>query len=284
MQLKSKDAQKDIPFCGNSVVIEHNNGWSTIYCHLKKDSINVKVGDFAKEGGKIAEIGLSGKTNFPHLYFSVLHNKNYFDPFSGLELTDNSIKEKYEPLWSPTTLENLEYQKIIVSNIGVSDKKLSMEQVKNGNYEKTEILNNIQSIYLHVYGFHFNKGDFIKISLTDPDQKKILTDSIKVTSDEMENLFNFEKKREGAAWKPGIYNAKISVISPALSLVYEYNFNFEIKEPKKPVDEEALRKKKLHKKLMLKKKEVMILKKLYDENRLPKQFKNRKKLIDRLKK
>jgi hypothetical protein len=31
--------------CGNGVVIAHDQGWETQYCHLKQGSISVKVGD-----------------------------------------------------------------------------------------------------------------------------------------------------------------------------------------------------------------------------------------------
>ena len=38
------DAVKDVE-CGNGVLIEHDDGWSTQYCHMKKGSIRVREGD-----------------------------------------------------------------------------------------------------------------------------------------------------------------------------------------------------------------------------------------------
>lgn len=57
--------------CGNAVFINHGSGLYTLYCHLKKDSISVSVGQKVSAGQKIAEIGHSGLTEFPHLHFGV---------------------------------------------------------------------------------------------------------------------------------------------------------------------------------------------------------------------
>ena len=52
--------------CGNGVVIAHDQGWETQYCHLKQGSISVKVGDTVQVGDVLGKIGLSGRTQFPH--------------------------------------------------------------------------------------------------------------------------------------------------------------------------------------------------------------------------
>ncbi|WP_120496507.1 M23 family metallopeptidase [Kiloniella sp. EL199] len=80
--LKGNDAVKQREI-GNGVIIEHANGWETTYAHLKKGSVTVSPGDKVNSGDIIGIIGLSGKTEFPHLHFQVSHNKELKDPFTG---------------------------------------------------------------------------------------------------------------------------------------------------------------------------------------------------------
>ena len=77
--------------CGNGVVIAQDQSWETQYCHLKQGSISVKVGDAVPVGNVLGKIGLSGRTQFPHVHISVCHNGTRIDPFapSG-RLTCNS--------------------------------------------------------------------------------------------------------------------------------------------------------------------------------------------------
>jgi len=56
---------------GNFVKIDHQNGYITIYAHLKKNSIKVKKGDDVKKGDIIAETDNSGDSTGPHLHFEV---------------------------------------------------------------------------------------------------------------------------------------------------------------------------------------------------------------------
>lgn len=54
---------------GNLVVIEHGQGYSTIYAHNKK--IFVKAGHVVKRGDLIATIGSTGISTGPHLHYEI---------------------------------------------------------------------------------------------------------------------------------------------------------------------------------------------------------------------
>ncbi len=271
-----RDNDKDTPFCGNFVLIEHNNGWKTAYCHLKKDSITVKPGDFTPQGKQIGEMGLSGQTGFPHLYFAVLHHKSYFDPFSGQELTGKSEKKEYKPFWSVSAAEKLKYRDVIITNTGISIEDPTLYSIRQGKYEKIEIMNEEPEIFIWVHGFHFKKNDLIKITLQNPDQKIILDDFTRINSDQMEGLISFKKPKEDKTWLPGVYTGKIKYIKPDLKLLYEYDLSFEIKKPPEPVEEEEIRRQERLEKLRMKKRKIIIFHKLKQEDKLPDSYKENK--------
>ena len=57
--------------CGNGVVLTHEGGIETQYCHMKRGSIRVKTGQEVKAGDVLGEVGLSGLTQFPHVHFEI---------------------------------------------------------------------------------------------------------------------------------------------------------------------------------------------------------------------
>src|SRR5215475_8889255 len=76
------DAVKDRE-AGNSVIIDHGDGWETQYGHLRKGSISVKPGDSVTASQPIALIGLSGNTEFTHVHFEIRHDGTPVDPYTG---------------------------------------------------------------------------------------------------------------------------------------------------------------------------------------------------------
>jgi len=56
---------------GNCVVINHNNGLYSLLAHLKKDSIQVVVGQWVEKGALIGSCGNSGRSPEPHLHFQI---------------------------------------------------------------------------------------------------------------------------------------------------------------------------------------------------------------------
>ena len=54
---------------GNHIIIQHADGSTAMYWHLKKDGVLVTVGDTVKQGQHIGYSGNTGYTAFPHLHF-----------------------------------------------------------------------------------------------------------------------------------------------------------------------------------------------------------------------
>lgn len=67
--------------CGNGVVIDHGDGWQTQLCHLRQGSVLVRSGDAVRAGQPLGQIGLSGRTEFPHLHLTLRHESRNIDPF-----------------------------------------------------------------------------------------------------------------------------------------------------------------------------------------------------------
>lgn len=54
---------------GNTVVIDHGNGWQSLYAHM--DSLNVACGSYVYQGDVIGAMGTTGNSSGPHLHFEL---------------------------------------------------------------------------------------------------------------------------------------------------------------------------------------------------------------------
>ncbi|MBM7609480.1 murein DD-endopeptidase MepM/ murein hydrolase activator NlpD [Lysinibacillus composti] len=67
---------------GNKIVINHNNGYETVYAHLSQ--IDVSVGQVVPQGSVIGIMGTTGNSTGIHLHFEVHKNGSYVNPLSLL--------------------------------------------------------------------------------------------------------------------------------------------------------------------------------------------------------
>lgn len=63
---------------GKYVIVEHENGYSTLYAHCSK--VTVSSGAAVKKGGKLAEAGQTGLATGPHCHFELHRDSNYLNP------------------------------------------------------------------------------------------------------------------------------------------------------------------------------------------------------------
>jgi murein DD-endopeptidase MepM/ murein hydrolase activator NlpD len=98
--------------CGNGVVVAHEGGWTTQYCHLQRGSVAVRTGERVIAGQKLGRIGMSGMAAFPHVHFQVARSAGIVDPFSGPTTQTQPPKRcaaAADALWTPGALSMLGY-------------------------------------------------------------------------------------------------------------------------------------------------------------------------------
>jgi len=67
---------------GNYVIIDHGNGYKTLYAHLNK--IYVNVGDNLSQGQALGQMGSTGRSTGTHLHFEIIKTGTKLNPLTLL--------------------------------------------------------------------------------------------------------------------------------------------------------------------------------------------------------
>lgn len=63
---------------GKTVIIDHQNGYMSLYSHLKR--IMTKAGRFVRQRDIIGKVGKTGRATGPHLHFEIRYNEKLVNP------------------------------------------------------------------------------------------------------------------------------------------------------------------------------------------------------------
>lgn len=221
----------------NYVVIQHANGWQTVYYHLKKGTVTSKaIGAAIDKGEIIGYVGSSGNSTGVHLHFGVLDESgNVVDPYKGsCNTISQNIWKTQPPYWRRSV------HKIMVTTVPtVYPECPNPEQV-----------NEMPTIPLGLNGYFFGffsdipAGDTIFLKILKPDNSVWQNYYYVYPSPYIFAyaywIWYFDLSQPKGTWKwkvtyNGITNAYNFTVTDPISLTGEMNVNKNEADPNAPV-------------------------------------------------
>ncbi len=190
--------------CGNGVVIDHGDGWETQYCHMAKGSVLVSTGDQIERGTALGQIGLSGRTQFPHLHLSLRKDGEVVDPFRP---EGGCGAQGASALW----IDPLSYQPGGLLAAGLSVTVPEYDVVKAGTAAITQVAPDAPSLVAWGYGYGARPGDVVRLTIIGPGGETLFQHEAQLEKAQAQ-YFRAAGKRARARWQGGDYTARAELL------------------------------------------------------------------------
>ena len=195
--------------CGNGVLVDHADGWSTQYCHLRKGSVTVKAGQEVAVGDVLGEIGLSGKTEFPHLHLTLRRGETVIDPFTSDAMgADCALPDR--SLWSEAS--GITYMPGGIMSAGMQMAIPDYDEVKRTSPHLARMTPQAPALVFWAHFFGVSKGDVLETKLTGPDGTVIAEKQFVMDRPRATQFRAIGRKKRGQGWAPGIYDGVARLI------------------------------------------------------------------------
>lgn len=190
--------------CGNGVVLRHADGWETQYCHMKQGSVRVQKGDRVEAGAQLGEVGLSGKTQFPHLHLSLRQNGEIVDPFApqGIDGCDRDT-DRNATLWA----DPLPYQPGGFLGSGFNTAVPEFRTIQSGDAAFARLSPTSQGLVFWAYAYGGRRADRIRLSITGP-TGLFSVHEITLERDQAQFFRASGKRLRNKAWPQGTYKGQ----------------------------------------------------------------------------
>ena len=196
--------------CGNGVMLEHEGGWRTQYCHMAKGSVRVKPGDQIATGQPIGLVGLSGDTEFFHLHFTVRYRGKAVDPFAYG--APENVCSGGRSLWAASLGEQMQYRPREIIDYGFAGIPPTMELIESGEIGKHPVTSASDALVAYVRAIGLQAGDQQSLAVQGPGGVAVSTNNLPALDrDKAQYLVIAGKKRREAAWPAGRYSATYRV-------------------------------------------------------------------------
>ncbi|QYX57696.1 M23 family metallopeptidase [Roseovarius sp. SCSIO 43702] len=184
--------------CGNGVLIEHDDGWTSQYCHMARGSIAVREGQRVEAGTTLGHIGLSGRTQFPHLHLTLRHEGRVVDPFDP-DGESTCATPSTETLWQ----DDVAYTPGGLLSVGFSDSVPGFDAIRAGQADEP-ISPETPALVFWAFAFGGHAGDVLRLDLVGPEGDIIRHDA-RLEKDQAQFFRAAGRKLRGASWPSGAY-------------------------------------------------------------------------------
>jgi len=212
------EAQIEGTECGNGIVIDHGGGWVTQSCHLRNGSVAVSPGQRVAVGEPIAQVGMSGKAEFPHLHLGVRYQGRLVDPYMGQE-PSASCGGDVQPLWSAAAQAALAYQPSGVVNAGFTSVTPTLRNIETGEIRRHGPGSNTNLI-MYVRFFGLQHGDQQRFHILNPNDAIVAEIATAPAEKSKAQWMQFVGRRmPGQGWPPGVYRGRFELVRDGVVVV-----------------------------------------------------------------
>ena len=195
--------------CGNGVVIDHDGGWQTQYCHLRQGSIIVRPGEAVATGATLGAVGMSGWAEFPHVHLAVRHNGVELDPFTGLP-GGSACGQPGTPLWHPDL--GMTYQQAALYNAGFSAGPPDILRIRAGQPSGNPLMPQSPALVLWVEILGVTQGDLVRFRIIGPNTATLLAEEQRIDKTQARRYIFMGKRRTAQSWPAGEYRGQVTLI------------------------------------------------------------------------
>ncbi|WP_232222834.1 M23 family metallopeptidase [Sulfitobacter guttiformis] len=183
--------------CGNGVVIRHEGGWETQYCHLRQGSITVVQDQNVEVGTVLGQVGMSGRAEFPHVHLSVRRDGAVIDPFDpDGNITCNTVET--ETLWANVP----PYRPGGIVTVGTSATIPEFEDIRANTVLPPDA--NSDALVIYAFLFGTRESDIISLALSGPEGTVIKRDVL-LKRNQAQSFRAIGKKLRSDRWPAGTY-------------------------------------------------------------------------------
>ncbi|MEX0371214.1 MAG: M23 family metallopeptidase [Tateyamaria sp.] len=185
--------------CGNGVVVDHGDGWTTQYCHLKQGSVQVRTGDKVQTGTVLGQVGLSGRTQFPHMHMTVRKDADAIDPFDPDGVIQCDAPSDVT-LWQDAPV----YQPGGVIAVGFADAIPDFDAIKDGTAGALRLPGDAPALVVFGYAFGSKSGDQMQLRIDGP-EGTVINETVSLDRTQAQLFRAVGKRRTTDVWATGTY-------------------------------------------------------------------------------
>ncbi|MEL7090432.1 MAG: M23 family metallopeptidase [Pseudomonadota bacterium] len=193
--------------CGNAIRIDHGGGWQTLYCHLKKGSIQVGHDQRVNAGQPIGQIGLSGLTNVPHLHLTVLKDGQAVDPFLPAKTSTTCGTADGPGLWA----SEIPYDRTGFQTIGYTDGAPDLTGADTGTARRATI-RDTDPMVLYALAFLAAPGDTLRFWSTGPNGREMFRSDVTLDDPKRTALRFVGRRAPSGGWAAGLHRGYVQIL------------------------------------------------------------------------
>ncbi len=197
--------------CGNGLVLDHGQGWETQYCHMRRGSVVVQKGDTVNRGQKLGLVGISGRTQFPHVHLSVRLGGQVVDPFVGLG-REKDCGPGPAPLWRSGALAALTGESTALYNAGFAVGAPKPGTARSGLLAAARLPGDAPALVLWVDMFWARKGDVLHFRITAPGGRHFIEKTVVLKKTQARRFTFVGRKRKSRRWPLGVYRGEVRLL------------------------------------------------------------------------